>query len=509
MSITHAFKPVGPVRHVKANPQEIAQFEKGCAKRKKWRDNNPAKVAEDRRKQAPKIKAWKEDNPDAVAKHRKKQDTDEYHRPFVAIDAEGMDYDGEDIIVDGVTYPKHRTFLWGAKGWHRKHATSALEKDPSLSRTEGEDTQAYWLGTTDKKPLTSVEILEWLVSLLEKFGPENGYPNGVNFVSFSFGYDVTQLCADIPYHKGRQIANRKEPGKARRRSGYIFYKNFAIKYMKSKTLEIKRLRDERAPYKHVLNADGSVSPILDYDAYIRVDDGFGFFQTSFVEAVKNLIKPGYIKEEDWTAVKNMKDGRDKFANRSFEEIKRYCEHEITMLAKECTVLRDGFDKLPLGNGKHGIRLRSWSGPGSATGALLRAIDLPEKHYSADIATNNISTQQLRAHHTFFGGRIELLRQGYAEDQPLWVYDIASAYPYICTQLPSMRDGTWEHGGALGFEELKIKAPSILSMFCVRWNFPQTSMEHDLPIPFFPFSISRSSERSRSIPVKRICVVDER
>jgi hypothetical protein len=485
--LTGAFRAIGPIRKLKASPEEIERFNKGCAKRKKWRDNNPEKVAEDLRRRAPEIKAWKENNPDAVTNHRKKQDTDKRHRPFVSIDAEGMDYAGEDIINNGVTYPKHRTFLWGAKGWNRKHAASVLEKDPSLSLVEGEDTQAHWLGTTDKRPLSSVEILEWLVSLPEKFGPESGYPDGVNFVSFSFGYDATQLCADIPYGKGRQIANRKEPGKPRRRSGYIFYKNFAIKYMKGKTLEIKRLRDEREPYKEWLEG-GVVKKELDCDAYICIYDVFGFFQTSFVQAVKNLIKPGYIKEEDWQAVETMKKERDEFASVPFEEIKHYCELELTMLAKECTVLRDGFDKLPLGNGKHGIHLQRWSGSGSAAGAFLRAIDLPKKHYSPDIATNNISTQQLRAHHAFVGGRIELLRQGYAEDQPLWVYDIASAYPYICTQLPSMRDGTWEHGGELSFRELVDRTPSIISMFRVRWNFPLASIgrKPNLAIPFYPF-----------------------
>lgn len=479
------FKPVGTRILVKASQEEIERFNKGCAKRKKWRDNNPEKVAEELRRRAPEIRAWKEKNPDAVTKHRKKQDTDEYHRPFVAIDAEGMDYAGEDIIDNGVTYPKHRTFLWGAKGWNRKHAASVLEKDPSLSLVEGGDTQAHWLGTLDKKPLRSVEILEWLVSLPEKFGPESGYPNGVNFVSFSFGYDATQICADIPYGKGREIANRKEPGEARRRSGYIWYKNYLIKYTKGKKLEIKRLRDEREPRKQWLK-DGVVESDWDCDAYICIYDVFGFFQSSFVKAVENLIRPGYIKKEDWEEVKTMKGEREEFANVSLDAIKLYCERELTMLAKECTVLRDGFDKLPLGKGEAGIRLKSWSGAGSAAGAFLRAIDLPKKHYSADIATDNISVQQLRAHHAFFGGRIELLRQGYAKDQPLWVYDIASAYPFICTQLPSMRDGIWEHGDKLSFEELKIKSPSILSMFCVRWNFPQTSMEHDLQIPFFPF-----------------------
>jgi hypothetical protein len=468
--------------------EEIARCDKRIAQKRAWEDNNREKVLENRQKQKSKIKAWHANNPAAVAKHRKKETTVNYHRPFVSIDSEGMNYEGEDIVVDDVTYPKHRTFLWGSKGWERKYSASDLEKCPSLSRVEGEDTPAYWLGTPDKRPLSSVEILEWLVSLPEKYSPKYGYPNGVNFVSFSFGYDATQLIADIPYHKARQIANRKETGQARRRSDYIFYNNFAIKYMKGKSLEIKRLRDEYEPYKDILNKDGSVSRELDCDASICIYDVFGFFQTSFVKAVKNLIPSGYITKSDWETVTAEKAKRDDFSNVDFNEIKRYCELELEMLAKECTVLRDGFDKLPLGNGKHGIRLPRWSGSGSAAGAFLRAIELPKKHYSPDIATNNISIQQLRAHHAMFGGRIELLRQGYAKEQRLSVYDIASAYPFICTQLPSMRDGAWEHGDKLSFAEFEEKAPSILSIFRVKWDFSPTSMEliHDFSIPFFPF-----------------------
>jgi hypothetical protein len=39
-----------------------------------------------------------------------------YHRPFVAIDSEGMNYPGNDVVYNGVVYPDHRTFLWGAAG---------------------------------------------------------------------------------------------------------------------------------------------------------------------------------------------------------------------------------------------------------------------------------------------------------------------------------------------------------------------------------------------------------
>ena len=42
-----------------------------------------------------------------------------YHRPFVAIDSEGQNYEGQDRLYNGVIYPRHSSFLWGAMGVER------------------------------------------------------------------------------------------------------------------------------------------------------------------------------------------------------------------------------------------------------------------------------------------------------------------------------------------------------------------------------------------------------
>jgi hypothetical protein len=64
------------------------------------------------------------------------------------------------------------------------------------------------------------------------------------------------------------------------------------------------------------------------------------------------------------------------------------------------------------------------------------------HYGADIAASNITPQQDAAHHAYFGGRIELLKQGYIENVGLHCYDIASAYPAGMVALPSLAGGKW-------------------------------------------------------------------
>lgn len=50
------------------------------------------------------------------------------------------------------------------------------------------------------------------------------------------------------------------------------------------------------------------------------------------------------------------------------------------------------------------------------------------HYGHDIAASDISPQQTAAHHSYYGARIELLKQGFLAGGSLHVYDVASAYP---------------------------------------------------------------------------------
>ena len=53
-------------------------------------------------------------NPDKTRAQKQKARSANYHRPFVAIDSEGQNYPGDDIFYDGVRYPQHGTYLWGA-----------------------------------------------------------------------------------------------------------------------------------------------------------------------------------------------------------------------------------------------------------------------------------------------------------------------------------------------------------------------------------------------------------
>ena len=144
-------------------------------------------IAHSVRRERQRAREWRRKYPDKARAQKRKARSENYHRPFVAIDAEGQNYPGADIVYDGVRYPRHDTYLWGAAAddgrppsWLMAAETSGL----------------------DKRPLDAVQILDWLLSLPEQFGP-------AVFVMFSFGYDITQILKHLPYEKAWQIEKRE------------------------------------------------------------------------------------------------------------------------------------------------------------------------------------------------------------------------------------------------------------------------------------------------------------
>src|SRR5215469_18133541 len=87
-------------------------------------------------------------------------------------------------------------------------------------------------------------------------------------------------------------------------------------------------------------------------------------------------------------------------------------------------------------------------------------------------------------------------QGYAMLRDLFLYDIASAYPFILTQLPSMRDGIWRAHDDFEFNQLGLA--NILSMFRVKWKFPVRDKQTGRAIPFYPLPY-RTKRKSISFP----------
>ena len=195
-----------------------------AARQLAYRTAKPAKAREQ-------LAQWRASNPDKVRAQKRLERDAHYFRPFVAIDSEGRNYPGEDdIFVDEpsgrVLYEKHETYLWGA--------AADDGREPEWLTAQG-------YSPSDKRPLTIYEILDWLLSLPETFGD-------AIFVSFSFGYDVTQILKSLPFKtvweicKRERYATKKEDRKPIG-SSPVYWGEYAFEYIKGKWFKIYHIRD--------------------------------------------------------------------------------------------------------------------------------------------------------------------------------------------------------------------------------------------------------------------------
>ncbi len=345
---------------------------------------------------------------------------------FVAVDSEGFNLSAytKGKGREESTYYDHRTFLWMAGG------------------AEGFENQAY----DDPHGCQSADIFEFLLSLPRKFASGPGGKQPV-FISFGFGYDVGQIVKDFPYEKGWQVHNAKpwdkrpDPKYRSNRNAPILWKNYAIRYVSSKSVTLYRLRDPDRPFKK--------GHKLDHKEKIEIFDCYGFFQSSLVAAIENT--PGVATPEELAIIKNGKGGRGNFKVEDIERHKIYTAMELKALVKLMDIQREG---LRTAIKDKPIELARWHGAGAIAKATLdlyigggkrdketRArvrkmlggleTDTPEKKERMDWV--------MRA---YFGGRTDLVKQG-NHHGVIHEYDIASAYPAIAVDLPNMAGGSWE------------------------------------------------------------------
>jgi hypothetical protein len=165
--------------------------------------------------------------------------------------------------------------------------------------------------------------------------------------------------------------------------------------------------------------------------------------------------------------------RGDFRTKEIEPIREYMTGELRQLAVRMEQIRAALAEL-------GLHPTSWHGPGAVASSLIMKYKIKD-HFGDDISTVVAEgSPQWFAHHSFAGGRIELMRQGYVKAAYLAAYDLSSAYPAGAVELPSLAPGSgqWVHKTKeeLQFKNLKqlreiIENTSMVSMFQVRWHFP--------------------------------------
>lgn len=247
-----------------------------------------------------------------------------------------------------------------------------------------------WIG---RKPgrLTTEECLDYLLNLPR--GSENG--RKPIYVWFSFDYDINMILQDIPF--------RGEKGsiEALRRENSITWRGYRITYLRRKILRIARGKRRHTSY-----------------------DIWGFFQATFEQSL-----------EDWKVplpdiITKGKKARGNFSRWSLKRIVEYNQAELEALSELGEKLRDSI--LPLD-----LPIQSWHGPAALAASWLRKNGtkkwLPIEEYHPDF-----SDVTKRA---YFGGRIDVA--GYGIIDPVFHYDIVSAYPSATRNIPNLRNLKWK------------------------------------------------------------------
>ena len=224
------------------------------------------------------FKKWESENPEWVDNYKDNRKGIARKGEFIPIDSEGQDcpYSDKpekDIVYNGVVYPPHATYLWGA--YSHKTKKPLYLADP---RSKGRI----------KYKLSARAILDWLLNDVK------GTYGDANYVMFGMSYDMSQLFLQLPHDVTYEIFKGGRFEDEEEFSAPVFWGEYAIKLVQSKWLILWRLRDHNHPY--MTDAEGNVvldkkgRMQLDAAQKIKIYETFGYFQTGFAKVVEDMMK---------------------------------------------------------------------------------------------------------------------------------------------------------------------------------------------------------------------------
>lgn len=236
------------------------------------------------------------------------------------------------------------------------------------------------------------------------------------YVWFAMDYDVNMILGDI------QLKGETNSIAELRRTTKTFWHGYKITYIPRKIFRVKK---------------GGKS--------FTSTDVWGFFQASFEKAladwrieVPEIITRGKVARQD-------------FSTWPMEDIAAYNEAELDLLSQLAEQLRTAVDPLKLS-------VRSWHGPAALAGAFLAKNKA--KNYLAELDSDFYEV----AARAYFGGRIDAAGYGFVD--PVYHYDIVSAYPDAIRYLPDLSRLEWK------FSKGEPPAGDRLYAARIRWQIPE-------------------------------------
>src|SRR4029077_349671 len=151
-------------------------------------------------------------------------------------------------------------------------------------------------------------------------------------------------------------------------------------------------------------------------------DLWSFFGSTFENALRQwgIKVPGIITKG--------KDARGSFESWSIEKLQEYNNAELELLVELANRLRESTVPLEL-------KISSWHGPGAFASAWLGKNKIgPYVRQKIPGELYDVATR------AYFGGRIDAV--GYGICDPVYHYDIVSAYPSAIRNLPGLKKIKW-------------------------------------------------------------------
>lgn len=262
----------------------------------------------------------------------------------------------------------------------------------------------------DPRGLATEDALDFLIDL----------PRPRILVAFGLDYDVNQILADLPLRGERHSVGDLYV------NGFTYWHDYRLRYVPRKFFGISRGsgKDKRS---------------------VTVYDVWSFFTSSFIGALEEygIEVPAIIREG--------KAARGSFESWPKHRIVAYNAAEVELLVLLCDKLRDALRGASL-------PVSSWHGPGAVASEWLK------RQHARDYIEQPGITKRMETAiaSAYFGGRIDA--SGWGVVDPVYHYDLVSAYPAAIAELPNLTRLRWRRSRRI--KRINAQRPDLL---LVRWD----------------------------------------
>lgn len=260
--------------------------------------------------------------------------------------------------------------------------------------------------------LTTLECLDFI----SRQDPDRIY------VGYFFDYDVTMILMDLPWNKLLRLMNRNMRMGVNNQLFPVDYAGFQIDYLPNKEFKVRRMIRQED--------DETV-----WSPWIVINDVGSFFQCAFLKTIETWK---VCSEQEWQTIAVGKQARSTFDIKDVDDIAAYNHLETRLLEQVMDRFRDACIDA-------GYVPAKWQGPGLLAEAMLKAHNVPTSR-RVPILQDNADLVSF-ATSAYYGGRTEVSIVGDVQ-QPVYQYDINSAYPYAMQFVPCLLHGEWTRVSSL-------------------------------------------------------------